>query len=97
MLISQPTLLKLKEGLVTAQLKVSMLLGQMSEQHPQVIAARGEEKEIAQRMHEEVSVAVRGVEADLRLGAERRTWLEGQRHELIGRLERLAAIRPRYG
>ncbi len=96
LLVAQPALLKLKEGLVTAQLKVSRLLGQMTEQHPQVLAAREEEQEIARRMYEEVSVALRGVDADVRLAAERTTWLEGQRSELQGRLERLAGIRPQY-
>jgi uncharacterized protein involved in exopolysaccharide biosynthesis len=96
LMLSQPALLKLKEGLVAAQLKVSLLLGQMSEEHPQVMAARGEEREVAQRLYEEVSVALRGVEADVRLADERHRWLEGQRRELTGRLERLAGIRPRY-
>jgi len=49
---------------VTAELKVSSLLGQMTERHPQVLAAREEATEIAQRMHEEVSVALRGIEAN---------------------------------
>ncbi len=96
LLVSQPALLKLKEGLVTAQLKVSRLLGHMTEQHPQVLASREEVREIAQRLYEEVSVALRGVEADVRLASERSTWLEGQRRELQGRLERLAGIRPQY-
>ena len=61
LMVSQPALLKLKEGLVTTQLKVSLLLGQMSEKHPQVMAAREEEREIAQCLNEEVSVALRGV------------------------------------
>jgi uncharacterized protein involved in exopolysaccharide biosynthesis len=96
LMVSQPALLKLKEGLVTAQLKVSMLLGQMTEEHPQVLAAREEENEIARRMHEEVSVALRGIQADLRLATERNNWLEGQRRALQGRLERLAGVRPQY-
>jgi uncharacterized protein involved in exopolysaccharide biosynthesis len=96
LLVSQPALLKLKEGLVAAQLRVSQLLGQMTEQHPQVMAAREEEREIGRRMYEEVSVAVRAVEADIRLATERSNWLDGQRRGLQGRLERLAGIRPQY-
>ena len=88
--LEQPALLKLKEGLVSTQLKLSMLLGQMSERHPQVMAAREEEREIAKRLNEEVAVAIGGVEADVRVATERTTWLEGQRRELIGRLEKLA-------
>jgi uncharacterized protein involved in exopolysaccharide biosynthesis len=82
LMLSQPALLKLKEGLVAAELKVSMLLGQMSEQHPQVMAAREEEREIAQRLHEEVSVALRGLDADLKVADERRRWLQGERQGL---------------
>jgi len=93
---SQPALLRLKEGLVAAQLKVSQLLGHMSDAHPQVIAAREEEQQIAQRLHEEVSVALRGVEADVRLAEERQAWLESQRRDLQDRLQRLAEVRPQY-
>jgi polysaccharide biosynthesis transport protein len=96
LMVSQPALLKLKEGLVAVQLKASLLLGQMSEKHPQVMAAREEEAEITKRLNDEVAVALRGVEADVRVATERTTWLETQRRELIGRLEKLAGIRPQY-
>jgi uncharacterized protein involved in exopolysaccharide biosynthesis len=96
LLQSQPALQRLKDGLVSAQLKTSQVLGQMSQEHPIAIAAREEEREIAGQLHHELAVAVRGVELDLRLASERVASLEAQRQDLSVRLNRLAGLRPRY-
>jgi succinoglycan biosynthesis transport protein ExoP len=96
LLSSQPALQRLKEGLVAAQLKTSQLSGHLTAAHPSVVAAREEEREIAQHLHRELAVAVRGVEVDLRLANERLGSLEVQRADLDARLERLAALRPKY-
>lgn len=96
LLLSQPALQRLKEGLVAAQLKTSQLLGQLTAAHPSVIAAKEEEREIANHLHGELAVAVRGVEVDLRLANERMASLEKLRQDLHARLDRLAGLRPQY-
>ena len=96
LLESQPALRRLKDGLVDAQLRTAQLLGNMSEDHPAVAAARASEQEISQQLHDEISIAIKGLEVDLRLANERVDRLEEQRKNVQGRLVHLAAIRAEY-
>lgn len=96
LLESQPGLRRLKEGLVDAQLSTSQLLGRMSAEHPLVKAANASQEEIARHVHDEVANAIRAVEVDLRLSAERSGLLEEQLSAANGRLDTLAALRAPY-
>ena len=96
LLDAQPTLRKLKEGLIEAQMKTSQLLGTMSTAHPMVQAARSSEREIEERLHGEVIQALRGTEIDLRLASDRVKQLDLQVAALRIRFERLAGLRAEY-
>jgi polysaccharide biosynthesis transport protein len=96
LLESQPALRRLKDGLVDAQIHTAQLKGRMSDAHPIVMAARESEKEIGRHLHDELGIAIRGVEADLRLTGDRTRLLEDRLAEVTGRLERLAELRTPY-
>lgn len=96
LLESQPALKRWKEGLVDAQLKTAQLLGTMSQQHPLVVASLATEREVSQHLHDELALAVRGLELDLRLSADRVASLEGQVQSSRSRLQRLAGLRTTY-
>ncbi len=96
LLESQPALKKLREGLVDAQLKSADLEGRMSAAHPLVQAARGAEQEIRQRLHGEVTTAIRNTAIDLELSGKRLAMLEGQLAEVTDKLDQLAGLRAEY-
>ncbi len=96
LLESQPALRRLKDGLVDAQLRTAQLLGNMEEAHPAIVAARAAEQEISGQLHDELSIAIKGLEVDLRLADERVERLEEQRKNVQGRLIHLATIRAEY-
>jgi uncharacterized protein involved in exopolysaccharide biosynthesis len=93
---SQPSLKRLKEGLVDAQLRSAQLAGSMSEEHPKLQAAREAEQEIGRHLHEELAIALRGVKADLSLASERADSLAEQLDSARQRLEKLAGARAGY-
>ena len=96
LLDSQPSLRRLKDGLLDAQLHTAAMMGRMSAEHPLVQAAKQAEEEIGRRLHDELAIAVRGVESDVRLGGDRIAALESQLADATGRLSRLAAVRAAY-
>jgi uncharacterized protein involved in exopolysaccharide biosynthesis len=96
LLDSQPALRRLKDGLVDAQLRTANLQGRMSPEHPEVIAAKGAEAQVAGRMHAELSTAIRGLESELAFDAKRLEMLENQRAGAAARMARLAGLRAAY-
>ena len=96
LLESQPALKRLKDGLVDAQLATAKLLGNMAPEHPQVRAAQAGEQAISQHLHDELAIATKGVQVDLRLTQDRVKMLEQQGQGVQQRLERLAAVRADY-
>ena len=90
---SHPSLQRLKDGLIDAQLRTAKLLGTMSAEHPLVRAAKESEEQIGRDLHNELAIARRGVEVELRLTADRRALLEEQLAKTNERLQRLAAVR----
>ena len=70
---------RLKDGLVDAQIRTATLQGRMSAEHPEVIAARAAEAEVAARLHNELAAAKRGVETELSIDSDRVRMLESQR------------------
>ncbi len=96
LLDSQPALRRLKDGLVDAQLDTAVLKGRMLDEHPLVAAAKGAEEEIGRHMHNELAIAIRGVETELRISGDRRAMLRGQLAEATERLDGLAALRAPY-
>ncbi|MEM8946649.1 MAG: hypothetical protein AAGD11_15860 [Planctomycetota bacterium] len=96
LLISQPTLRRLKDGLVDAQLRAARLEGTRTANHPQVKAAKASVDFIRADLHNELEVAIRGVEVELHLGKNRAVKLEQQHQAVQGRLTRLAELRASY-
>ena len=96
LLESQPSLKRLKDGLVDAQLRTSALLGSMSETHPSVVTAKAAEEAINEQIQDELDSATRGVEVELGLAASRATALESQIADARSRLDHLAGIRAEY-
>ena len=96
LLESQPALKRLKDGLVDAQLKTASLKGRMSNGHPLVINAKQGEEEIGSHLHNELEIAIRGLEVELRFSSDRLALLEEQLAQATGRLDQLAGLRATY-
>jgi uncharacterized protein involved in exopolysaccharide biosynthesis len=96
LLKSQPAVSQLKTALVKAQVHTAALLGSRSEKHPFVIAARQSEDLLRQQLHDEVAVAIRGLQVDVELDAEREQALAAKSTATRERLARLADARAEY-
>lgn len=96
LLTSQPALRQLKDGLIAAQLQTANLLGAMSPEHPRVKGARAAEEQIRQNLHEELTLAIAGLEAERSLGQSQAEVLRQQAEEIRQRMERLAGVRADY-
>jgi|GEM_PF-1266640 len=96
LLESQPTLRRLKNGLVDSQLRVARLEGTRTADHPQVQAANKAVQYIRQDLHGELEVAIRGIEVELQLSESRMAQLELQNQGVQQRLLRLASLRADY-
>jgi uncharacterized protein involved in exopolysaccharide biosynthesis len=97
LLESQPALRRLKEGLVDAQLATARLQGQLTDDHPEVLAAKVAEEEIGRHLSGELGTAIRGVQVELRLNTGRVEQLQQQLEGTTQRLDRLASVRAEYG
>jgi succinoglycan biosynthesis transport protein ExoP len=96
LLDSQPSLRRLKDGLVDAEIHKSQLLGTMSESHPLVVAATAAEDSINEQVHEELNAATTSVAVELRLAKQRVDSLQAQIDAVRKRLDHLADIRAEY-
>jgi polysaccharide biosynthesis transport protein len=96
LLESNPSLRRLKDGLVDSQLRTAALLGTMSAENPKVLAAKESEEEIGRHLHSELTLARHGVEVELRVLMDRRALLENQLATATGRLQKLAVARAGY-
>lgn len=96
LLVSQPSISQLKNALVTAQLRTAELLGTRSESHPFVVAARENEQLIRKQLHTEVEVAIRGLQVEVDLCADREKSLATKKADARERISRLAESRAEY-
>jgi uncharacterized protein involved in exopolysaccharide biosynthesis len=96
LLKSQPGVSQLKSALVKAQVQTASLLGSRSENHPFVIAAREAEQLLSEQLHDEVAVAIRGLEVDIELNNEREVALAAKAQAARNRIARLAVARAEY-
>jgi hypothetical protein len=96
LLTLQPSLQRLKEGMIEAQLSTARLKGTMTAEHPLVRAATLAETEIRERIHGEITLAIHSLEAELGLGQARLATLNEHWAETSGRMERLAGLRAHY-
>lgn len=96
LLESQPSLRRLKEGLVDAQLRTSDMRGKMTPEHPLVRAAIAAEAEVRQNLRAELATALKGHNADLTITRRQLESLSRQQEDLQSRLDHLAGIRASY-
>jgi polysaccharide biosynthesis transport protein len=92
----QPTLQRLKNGLVDAQLQVSKLGGNRTAEHPQVKAATEAVEKIREELHRELAVVIEGLQVDIGLSNNRQEVLNLQIADMQSRLNRLAEFRAEY-
>jgi succinoglycan biosynthesis transport protein ExoP len=96
LLEAQPVLRRLKDGLVDAQLRTAQLSGNLTDNHPSVIAAKVAEQEIADQVRDGIDSAIVGVQAELRLSQNRASVLQSQLNDARVRLGKLADMRAEY-
>jgi uncharacterized protein involved in exopolysaccharide biosynthesis len=96
LLASHDTLRRLIEGLGTARLRTSNLLGSKSNDHPLVRAAKAEEVEVLADLRSELDGAIEIAAVEAMLRDREVKALRAQLAETQGRLTRLAGLRARY-
>ncbi len=96
LLASQPSLQRLKDGLIDAQLAASQLSGIYTAENPKHRAAVAAEKEITRRMQQEAAAVIRAMEPSLRLARQRVARLAERQATLTNRLAELAQARTDY-
>ena len=96
LLSSQPSLERLKVGLIDAQLQTSQMSGTLTADNPKLRAAVAREQEIKQRIQHEAEAVVRAMRPSLRLGRDRVVRLNEKSSRLHDRLSRLAQSRTHY-
>jgi hypothetical protein len=96
LLSTQPSLQRLKDGLIDAQLATSRLSGNYTTSHPKHRASVEAEKEIRNRIQEESLDVIQAMQPTLALDRERVTRLKAKQNELSTRLTKLADVRTSY-
>ncbi len=96
LLSDQPSLLRLKEGLIDAQIKSSEQSGVYTDANPKQRVALAAEKEILARMQIETVAVIRAMEPMLQLEREQVAQLHYRKAELCKRLNHLATARTDY-
>lgn len=96
LLAAQPTLRRLKDGLVDAQLRTSRLQGARAAEHPRVVAAVEAEASMRRDLAQEVRSARHAAEAELQLRKSRRAAVAEQVRKMEQRLSDLAEQRAEY-
>lgn len=96
LLASQPSLQRLKEGLIDAQLNSSRLAGIYTSENPKHRAALAVESEIEAQMQKETSAVIRAMEPIIGLERERVQRLADRENQLRNRLGLLATARTEY-
>ena len=97
LLLSQPALLRLRQGLVDVQLRTAQLLGNMSEQHPTVLASQARETTVQAQLHREIDVAARAVETEMRVNAAAVKDYQERLAATRSRADNLVGRRAEYG
>ncbi|MCC7473783.1 MAG: hypothetical protein IT425_00180 [Pirellulales bacterium] len=96
LLASQPAVSQLKNALVASQLRTAELAASRSEEHPFVISALAAERSIREQLHQEIAVAIRGLEVERELCADRELSLVTNKQQARQRIAGLAIGRAEY-
>ncbi|WP_164104189.1 GumC family protein [Candidatus Laterigemmans baculatus] len=97
LLSTQPTLQRIKEGLIDAQLAASQLSGRYTADHPRMRSAVLEQQTIREELRQEIDSATAAMKPTLDLAREKVARLTGKRDRLRDKLARLATLRTEYG
>ncbi len=92
----QPSLQRLKDGFIDAQLARSQLSGRLTQDHPRMRAAEMAEVAIHQAMKDEIGSVIESMQPVLKVDRDRVERLRVKKDNLERRLERLANIRTNY-
>jgi polysaccharide biosynthesis transport protein len=93
---AQPGLIRLREGLVDAQIAVSQLAGKFTDEHPNMTAARRSLEGIVLRLNGEFQAALASARQSLQISQDRLDRLTEQKASLESRLNELAEKRSAY-
>lgn len=93
---TEPTLQRIKAGLIDAQLLASQLSGRYSPEHPRMRSAMLEQKMIREELREEIQSVTKAMAPTLDLARQKVERLTAKRNELRDKLARLASIRTEY-
>lgn len=96
LLQSQPTLQRLKAGLIDAQLEASKLAGRVTNSHPRMLAALRSQTTIQGELRDEIDNVVRTMGPSMELATRKLQTLLSKQAELEGKLGSLANIRADY-
>jgi len=96
LLKSQPAISRLKDALVDTQVRTANLLGTYADEHPFVLAAREAESLVRGQLHDELTIAIKGLQLDLEFNTGRETALKSKWASGRDRLARLAGARAEY-
>lgn len=96
LLNTQPTLQRIKAGLIDAQLVASQLSGRYSPEHPRMRSAMLEQKMIREELRDEIEAVSKAMAPALDLARQKVDRLTVKRNELRDKLARLASMRTEY-
>ena len=96
LLAAQPSIKRIKDGLIDARFTTSRLLGVMTEDHPSVKAARIAEQEMRDHLYDELEVAILGLGTDIETSEHRAAMLQSQIDESANNLLGVGSLRARY-
>jgi succinoglycan biosynthesis transport protein ExoP len=92
-----PSIRRLKDGLLEAQLRTSELSGRMTDGHPKVVAAKKAEEAVRAELIREVKLGLQSSQADLEAYQARVASLQAQSQDVRNRFEQIAKLRAEYG
>jgi uncharacterized protein involved in exopolysaccharide biosynthesis len=96
LLESQPALSELKRQLIDAQVNRSNVGGVYSASHPRYEATANSVEDIKRQVHEELAVALKGLESQQQLARQQAETLREQSQEISQRITVLASMRVDY-
>lgn len=96
LLKTQPSLQKIKDSYIDAQLERTKLRGDFADGHPFVLAAFSRENEVRGHLEREVRDTIRSIHADMKITAGRIESLQQQHDDVSERMLKLAGVRATY-
>lgn len=91
-----PSLRRLRDGLVDAQLRTAQLVGRMSHEHPEVRSAVAAEQEVRRQLAAEVDLVAASLASELQVSGASLASLQGQFADVEDRLNQIASLRAPY-